>query len=82
MRKRDNDGLGDVVASTISVVIVAVGSYGLRYHRLTKKLKRTQVRNHDYQSRLQALPGDLTALDFQLGPIKDYSLSPALPAVG
>lgn len=61
-QKRDNGGISDAVASTVSTVIVTVGLHGIRYAWLTARLKRAQEKNHDYQARLQALPDILTAL--------------------
>lgn len=62
MHKGENGGVADALASAISAVIVTVGIHGGRYAWLIAKLMRTQEKNREYQTRLQALPGILAKL--------------------
>jgi hypothetical protein len=61
-KKSKDSGLGDFATEVAASALTTIGTFGVRYYRLSRKLKRAQENDKEYQERLQALPDILSAL--------------------
>jgi hypothetical protein len=61
-KKSKDSGLGDFATDVAASALTTIGTFGVRYYWLSRKLKRAQERDKQYQERLQALPDILSAL--------------------
>jgi hypothetical protein len=61
-KEPEGSGIGGALSDATATVIASVGIFGVKYAWLSRRLKRAQVKNQEYQERLKQLPGVLSAL--------------------
>jgi hypothetical protein len=58
----EDSGIGDAVTDAAATVIASVSVFFVQYGWLGRRLRRAQLKNQEYQERLQQLPDILSAL--------------------
>lgn len=61
-KKSKDSGLGDFATDVAASALATIGTFGVRYYWLSRKLKRAQEKDKEYQEHLQALPDILSEL--------------------